>query len=386
MKRDVILLVEDNPDDVKQTLRSFARNNIANEVVVARDGAEALDYLFGTGPFSGRDVSLQPSLVLLDLKLPRVSGFEVLERLRADARTQLIPIVVLTSSWEEQDMLQSYSLGANIYVRKPVHFTQFLNAARFLGLYWTLLESGLALLHREKPVSSELASEDAGVPPIAGLSSGVDIVVGTADRDLCRLATAVLRADGHRVRHGHDAHDVIRLLFSYLPQILILESRLPDIPGNEIVRALREPEAGRDVSAILLVDDVTRARDDVADPAVRILGTPVEILDLAELVQGIVAERAVPQRGAAPREAAGRPTPTQTPTQGGSAWDVLGVADDAPSDVIERAADALLGQLTELATRAKSVAKRSHAAATAARVRSARTELLDRRAHERRGS
>jgi two-component system response regulator len=139
MKEKIILLVEDNPDDELLTLRALKKSNILNEVVVARDGAEALDYLFGTGVHAGREASRMPQVVLLDLRLPKVDGLEVLQRLRADERTRLLPVVVLTSSDEEQDIVKSYSLGANSYVRKPVDFAQFSEAVRQLGLYWLLL-------------------------------------------------------------------------------------------------------------------------------------------------------------------------------------------------------------------------------------------------------
>jgi two-component system, response regulator len=135
----VILLVEDNPDDEALTLRALNKNNIKNDVVVARDGAEALDYLFGTGKYAGRDTALMPQVVLLDLKLPKIEGLEVLRRVRADARTKLLPVVILTSSNEDQDRIAGYGLGANSYVRKPVDFSQFLEAARHLGLYWLVL-------------------------------------------------------------------------------------------------------------------------------------------------------------------------------------------------------------------------------------------------------
>jgi two-component system response regulator len=135
----VILLVEDNPDDVALTLRAFKKNHILNPIVVARDGIEALDYLFCTGPHAGRDPSVQPAVTLLDLKLPRIDGLEVLRRLRADLRTHLLRVVVLTSSLEEQDIVQSYSLGANSYIRKPVNFDSFISAVGQLGLYWLLL-------------------------------------------------------------------------------------------------------------------------------------------------------------------------------------------------------------------------------------------------------
>ena len=139
MADKTILLVEDNPDDEALTLRAFKQNNILNEVVVARDGVEALDYLFATGTYSGRDRGARPQVVLLDLKLPKLDGLEVLQRLRADERTKLLPVVILTSSKEEQDLIKSYSFGANSYIRKPVDFAQFTEAVRQLGLYWLVL-------------------------------------------------------------------------------------------------------------------------------------------------------------------------------------------------------------------------------------------------------
>ena len=139
MKDKNILLVEDNPDDVKLTLHALKKCNIANKVAVTCDGVEALDYLFGTGAHAGRDLSDVPAVVLLDLKLPKIDGLEVLRRMRADQRTRRLPVVVLTSSKEEQDIVTSYDLGANSYIRKPVDFDQFIEAVRQLGLYWLLL-------------------------------------------------------------------------------------------------------------------------------------------------------------------------------------------------------------------------------------------------------
>jgi two-component system response regulator len=136
MAENVILLVEDNPDDEALTLRALRKNNIVNEVVVARDGNEALDYMFGRGSHSGRDATILPQVVLLDLKLPKIDGLEVLRQLRADSRTKLTPVVILTSSNEEQDRFKGYDLGANSYVRKPVDFNKFIEAVRQLGLYW----------------------------------------------------------------------------------------------------------------------------------------------------------------------------------------------------------------------------------------------------------
>ncbi|BAY30537.1 response regulator receiver protein [Nostoc carneum NIES-2107] len=135
----MILLVEDNPDDEALAIRALRRNHISNEIVVARDGVEALDYLFGTGVHAGRDINIKPTVILLDLKLPRVDGMEVLRRLREDKRTSLLPVVILTTSSEEQDLLNSYSLGCNSYIRKPVDFIQFTEAVRQLGMYWLLM-------------------------------------------------------------------------------------------------------------------------------------------------------------------------------------------------------------------------------------------------------
>jgi two-component system response regulator len=139
MNHKLILLVEDNPDDEALTLRALRKNNIGNEVVVAHDGAEALDFLFATGPHTGRDPRDLPQVVLLDLKLPKIEGLEVLRRIRADETARLLPVVILTSSNEEQDLLSGYSLGANSYIRKPVDFNQFVEAVRQLGLYWLVL-------------------------------------------------------------------------------------------------------------------------------------------------------------------------------------------------------------------------------------------------------
>ena len=139
MKDKVILLVEDNPDDVKLTLRALKKSNILNEVVVASDGVKALDYLFGTGEYSGRDTSNVPQVILLDLNMPRLGGIEVLQRMRADERTKLLPVVVLTTSNEDAGRIDSYRLGANSYVIKPVDFNQFAKAVQQLGLYWLVL-------------------------------------------------------------------------------------------------------------------------------------------------------------------------------------------------------------------------------------------------------
>ena len=139
MSERTILLVEDNPDDEEFTLRALHRANVSNPIVVTRDGSEAVDYLFGQNHYAGRDMSSMPGVVLLDLKLPKLSGIDVLRRIRADPLTRLIPVVILTSSNEDEDMLNSYESGANSYVRKPVEFAAFANAVARLGVYWMLL-------------------------------------------------------------------------------------------------------------------------------------------------------------------------------------------------------------------------------------------------------
>ena len=148
MTNKPILLVEDNPDDEMLTLRALRKNNILNEVTVARDGAEALDYLFGSGAYAGRDLSILPQVVLLDLNLPRIGGLDVLRRIRADDRTKLLAVVVLTSSKEEEDIVGSYSLGANSFVRKPVEFEEFMQAVKTLGLFWLLLHEAAPAARR----------------------------------------------------------------------------------------------------------------------------------------------------------------------------------------------------------------------------------------------
>ena len=138
-RNHIILLVEDRADDVELTIRAFEKANVANEIVVAGDGQEAIDYLFATGRHTGRDPNVMPQVVLLDLKLPKIDGLGVLRRMRADERTRRLPVVIMTSSNEEQDVISGYDLGANSFVRKPVDFVQFVEAARLLGVYWLVM-------------------------------------------------------------------------------------------------------------------------------------------------------------------------------------------------------------------------------------------------------
>lgn len=143
MPQHLILLVEDNPDDEALTLRALRQSDVTNEVIVARDGVEALDYLFATGAYAGRDTRVMPQVILLDLKLPKIDGLEVLRRMRSDKRTSVLPVVVLTTSNEQRDIVDSYKFGANSYIRKPVNFIQFAEAVRQLGIYWLRLNTGL---------------------------------------------------------------------------------------------------------------------------------------------------------------------------------------------------------------------------------------------------
>ncbi len=139
MDQTTILLIEDNPDDVELTLHAFQKNNMANEIVVAGDGAEGLDYLFGTGKYADRDAAEAPALILLDLQLPKIGGMEVLRKVREDERTKRVPVVIMTTSDEEEDIVNGYNGGANSYLRKPVDFTEFMNAVKQLEMYWMVL-------------------------------------------------------------------------------------------------------------------------------------------------------------------------------------------------------------------------------------------------------
>ena len=153
-----LLLVEDNPDDVELTRRAFARSNIINHLMVVTDGEEALHYLFATGPHAGRDPNALPHAVLLDLNLPKINGLEVLRRIRSEEATRRLPVIILTTSREERDIINSYDLGANSYVRKPVDFAQFVEAARQLGLYWLAL-------NEKPPIAGVIGNDDATAGP-----------------------------------------------------------------------------------------------------------------------------------------------------------------------------------------------------------------------------
>jgi two-component system response regulator len=305
MRLDIVLLVEDNPDDVTQILRAFQRNNIGNQVVVVRDGAEALDYLFGAGTFEGRDTAVQPGLVLLDLKLPRISGQEVLRRLRADPRTSHLPVVVLTSSREERDMAKSYSLGANLYVRKPVRMTEFLHAARHVGLYWSLLESGLALLHRLSHATVPGALPARAAPPPAAAFWPMEVVVAGTGA-LFEWVRDLLTPEGHIVAHVRDARGALSLIRDAgLPDVLVVDGSLPDIGGAELVRALRRSPEGERVTAVQVTLDPERLRADLDDDAVRIVKPPMDGAWLSALMRDLAEERhrsLFPADGADPDE------------------------------------------------------------------------------------
>jgi len=149
LEEKIILLVEDNPDDVTLTERALKKSHILNKLIVTKDGAEALDFIFGTGTYSDRDMSIMPEVVLLDLKLPKIDGLEVLKQIRSDQRTKLLPVVILTSSKEEKDLINGYTLGANSYIRKPVNFNQLVEAIRQLGLYWLVLNEAPPVNNRK---------------------------------------------------------------------------------------------------------------------------------------------------------------------------------------------------------------------------------------------
>ena len=149
MEEKIILLVEDNPDDVTLTERALKKSHILNKLIITKDGADALDFIFGTGTYSDRDMGIMPEVVLLDLKLPKIDGLEVLKRIRSDKRTKLLPVVILTSSKEEKDLINGYTLGANSYIRKPVNFNQLVEAIRQLGLYWLVLNEAPPVNNRK---------------------------------------------------------------------------------------------------------------------------------------------------------------------------------------------------------------------------------------------
>ena len=230
----MILLVEDNRDDEALTLRALKKNNIKNEVVVAHDGVEALDYLFGTGSYAGRDLTEMPQVILLDLKLPRVDGLEVLRRLRADERTRLLPVVILTSSNEDQDRINGYGLGANSYVRKPVDFAQFIEAVRQLGLYWLILN--------EPP------------PPVEciPMSTPLRVLIVEDSEDDTALLVRELRRGGYDVTFERvDSPGALDEAVAKREwDIVICDYSMPHFSGTDALRLLREK--GSEVPFIFL--------------------------------------------------------------------------------------------------------------------------------------
>ncbi|MES2638523.1 MAG: response regulator [Myxococcota bacterium] len=393
MRSYAILLVEDNADDVKQTLRAFARNNIANHVVVARDGAEALDYLFAEGRSSDRDSSIQPGLVLLDLKLPRVTGLQVLARIRADDRTRHLPVVILTSSSEAQDVAAGYAAGANNYLRKPVHFASFLQAARSVGLFWTLVESGLALLHQEAP-DATLGAQPAEPDPSQSSRTNevlqprpLQVLVGKSDVDACARLAEVLEGDGHVVHRAHGARGVFGRLLTALPDALVVDADLPEIGGADVVRVLRDTPHGRGVTSVVLTADRAGSRPRL-DPAVHLLDKTQDThavvalmrrMRFDVLLRDLAAEREQLQPPAAHAETtrgAHRPVSGRAPSPA-DPWALLELPADASSAVVAHAVQTLTNALDELAAQATSARVRTYASALAARLRQAARELVE---------
>lgn len=390
MRSYAILLVEDNPDDVKQTLRAFARNNIANEVVVARDGAEALDYLFATGKHAGRDSSIQPGLILLDLKLPRVSGLQVLERIRVDPRSRGVPVVILTSSSEQQDVAASYAAGANNYLRKPVHFASFLSAVRAVGLFWTLVESGLALLHPEIDDSSPDAAEPAAAPPVPPSvpPRPTEILIGMPEGDARARMVQALESEGHTVHQTNTAHGVYGRLFSRFPDVLVLAHDLPDISGVDVARTLRESPQGRAVTSVIVTSDVARCRVEIPDEEIHILERALDPrpivalmrrMRLSALLRDLAADRARMQPAAgAGHTSNGDP---RRPAEGGAsapeAWALLDLPVTAPPEAVSHALHALTNALEERAANATSAHVRTQTSILAARLRQSANELVE---------
>lgn len=402
MRSYAILLVEDNPDDVKLTLRAFARNNIANEMVVARDGAEALDYLFGEGRYAGRDSSKQPALVLLDLKLPRVTGLQVLGRIRADERTRDVPVVILTSSSEAQDVTAGYAAGANNYLRKPVHFASFLNAARSVGLFWTLVESALALLHPEIDVGADggavggpnPAEPSTEAPPLfvatpvprPNQPRAMEVVLGMADVQAAGRLAAALESDGYTVRQVHSATAVFSALFTCVPDVLVLVDDLPGISGTDMIRAFRESPQGRAVTSVVLAADVARCRSKLPDEDVHILNDtrdpqPVVALmrkiSLSALLRDLAAERERMQPPAAPGDTSrGLSASARSPSPA-DPWGLLDLPAAAHSAAVAHAVQTLTNALEERAAQATSAYIRNQSSTLAARLRRAANELIE---------
>ncbi len=232
MKSKMILLVEDNPSDVELTKRALEQNQIANELIVAEDGREALDYLFGTGQYAGRDVTDFPAVVLLDLKLPRIDGLEVLRQIRANELTKLLPVVILTSSNQEQDMVASYELGANSYIRKPVDFDQFAEAVRNLGMYWLVLNEPPPKVRRMDIPLRVLIIEDS-------------------DRDVA-LEVRALEAAGYQVTYtvADTAAEMKAALVKQAFDIVLSDHDLPQFDAPGALAVLKQ--SGLDIPFIIV--------------------------------------------------------------------------------------------------------------------------------------
>jgi two-component system response regulator len=377
-----ILLVEDNPDDVKQALRAFARNNIANEVVVARDGAEALDYLFRDG--------IQPGLVLLDLKLPRVTGLQVLERIRQDERTRGVPVVILTSSSEAQDVAAGYAAGADNYLRKPVHFASFLTAARSVGLFWTLVESGLALLHPDIGGSTpEDLPAPVATPARALQPRPMEILLGMTDDAACARLASALEADGHVVHQAQAAQGVFGRLVARLSDVVVLDADLPDIGGVDVVRALRGSPRGRGTSCVVLTSDVATCRERLPDAAVHVLDSAVDDavivglvrrIRLAELLRDLAAERLREEPTEVPEDPSRRASGALSgrPAAPAHPWALLDLPVDAAPEAVAHAIQTLTNALeARAAAQPASASARSQASGLAVRLRSVAAELIE---------
>ncbi len=268
MNPKTILLVEDKPDDVKLTQHAFRRSGLTDEIAVARDGVEALEYVFATGGQAGRDRAAQPAVILLDLKLPKVDGLEVLQRLRADRATRLIPVVVLTSSQEERDRIASYSLGANSYVRKPVEFDQFVDAVRQLGLYWLRLNEPPLAGRSPGGDAQRSRNPDTGAPrrPLGKIADYRTLLLVEDNPDDVKLVLRAFRScdlgeDVVIVRDGAEALDFlleprVRAAEDNAtgPAVVLLDLKLPRVNGLEVLRQIRAHPRTRCLPVVVLTN------------------------------------------------------------------------------------------------------------------------------------